>query len=63
MEKITGNMKIFDVLKINPKAGEILQGFGMHCIGCAMAKGETLEQAADVHGIDLLELVEKLNKG
>lgn len=56
-------MKIFDVLKINPKAGEILQGFGMHCIGCAMAKGETLEQAADVHGIDLLELVEKLNKG
>lgn len=61
MKQITGDMKIYDVLKINPKAGAILQSFGMHCIGCAMARGETIEQAADVHGVDIHELVEKLN--
>ena len=62
MDKITGDMKIYDALKINPKAGEILQAMGMHCIGCAMARGETIEEAADVHGVDIHELVEKLNQ-
>lgn len=54
-------MKIYEALKINPKAGEILQSMGMHCIGCAMARGETIEEAASVHGVDIHELVEKLN--
>lgn len=62
MKKITGDMKIYDALKINSKAGDILQSMGMHCIGCAMARGETIEQAADVHGVDIHELVEKLNQ-
>jgi len=62
MKKITADMKIYDALKINPKAGAILQSMGMHCIGCAMAHGETIEEAANVHGIDVHELIEKLNK-
>lgn len=62
MEKITGDTKIYDALKLNPKAGEILQSIGMHCIGCAMSRGETIEEAANVHGIDVCELIEKLNK-
>lgn len=61
MKKITGDMKIFDALKINPEAGTILASMGMHCIGCAMARGETIEEAASVHGVDIHELVEKLN--
>jgi hypothetical protein len=34
----------------------------MHCIGCAIAAGETIAQAAEVHGIDINKLVEELNK-
>ena len=34
---------------------------GMHCLGCAMAHGETLEQACAVHGIDVDELAQKIN--
>ena len=65
MEKkiITGDTKIFDVLEVNPNAPEILMSYGMHCIGCAMAHGETIGEAVSVHGQDLEELLAKLNEG
>ncbi len=34
---------------------------GMHCLGCPSARGESLEQACAVHGVDADELVAKLN--
>lgn len=40
----------------------LLQGYGMHCIGCMVAHGETVEQAAYVHGIDSDELIAALQK-
>ncbi len=63
MEKkiITGDTKIFDVLEVNPNAPEILMSYGMHCLGCALAHGETVEEAAGVHGADLEKLLEELN--
>ena len=45
MAKITKDTLIVDCLKINPNSAEILQAVGMHCLGCAMAHGETIEQA------------------
>lgn len=63
MAKITKDTLIVDCLKLNPKSGEILQSVGMHCLGCAMAHGETIEQAVFVHGNDLDELLAKLNEG
>lgn len=39
----------------------ILMEIGMHCLGCPSAQGETLEEAAMVHGIDVELLVEKIN--
>ena len=56
-------MLIADILK-NEKVTElavVLQESGMHCLGCLMAHGETLEQAALAHGIDADELLKKLN--
>ena len=60
-KKITAETKIFDALKINPKAGDILMNYGMHCLGCALAHGETVGEAADVHGADLEKMLEELN--
>ena len=40
---------------------DILMDAGMHCLGCAMASGENLEQACSVHGIDVDGLVNKIN--
>ena len=63
--KITGKTKLYKVMDINPNAGEILFESGMHCIGCAMASGETLEQGCAAHGMskkEIDELIKKLNK-
>jgi hybrid cluster-associated redox disulfide protein len=39
----------------------MFQAIGMHCLGCAMATGETVEQACLVHGVDPDAFLEKLN--
>ena len=59
--KITENTLIFDAIQINPNAGEILMNYGMHCLGCALAHGETVGEAASVHGADLEKMLEDLN--
>ena len=59
--KITENTTIFEAIQINPNAGEILMSFGMHCLGCAIAHGETVGEAAAVHGADLEKMLEELN--
>ena len=60
---ITKNMLIADALKEgNAEAiAETLAGMGMHCIGCMLAHGETIEQAASVHNLDADEICEALN--
>lgn len=63
MAKITKDTLIMDCLKINPDSAEILQAVGMHCLGCALAHNETIEQAVFAHGNDLDVLLEKLNEG
>jgi len=40
---------------------DALANFGMHCFGCALAKKETIEQAAASHGIDLETMLIALN--
>lgn len=56
-------MLIIDILQQGDldKLAAILQDSGMHCLHCLLAHGETLEQAALVHGIDVDELLKKLN--
>ena len=58
---ITKDMLIGEIVQMNEKYPEILMSAGMHCLGCPAAAGESLEQACAVHGIDVEELVAKLN--
>jgi hybrid cluster-associated redox disulfide protein len=59
--KFDKQMTIWEALEVNAKSAEVFMSFGMHCIGCPTASGETLEQAAMVHGINIDLLLEKLN--
>jgi len=59
---IEATMTIAEILRQKPEAARVLQKFGMHCIGCAVASGESLEAAARVHGIDLQELLKALQE-
>lgn len=53
--------KIGEILEKAPEKAEILLEIGMHCLGCPASQMETLAEACEVHGIDVEELVEKLN--
>ena len=49
---VTKEMTIGEVLNINMDIAPILMEIGMHCLGCPASQGESLEEAAMVHGID-----------
>lgn len=53
---------IGEILEKAPEKADLLLEAGMHCLGCPASQMETLEEACEVHGIDVNELVEKLNK-
>mgnify|MGYP001040080562 FL=1 len=59
---IDKNMKIGELLEQFPEKADILLEAGMHCLGCPASQAETLEEACSVHGIDVEELVQELNK-
>lgn len=59
---ITKDMLIGEVLDIDSSAAEYFFEIGMHCLGCPASRGESIEQACDVHGTDCDALLEKLNK-
>ena len=59
--QVSKEMTIGEILAINPMVAPILMEIGMHCLGCPSAQGETLEEAAMMHGIDVELLVEKIN--
>lgn len=58
---INKQTKIGEIIENAPEKAEILLAAGMHCLGCPASQNETLEEACAVHGIDVEELVEKLN--
>lgn len=60
-EIIKKDMTIKEIIDIDEELSEIFFSFGMFCIGCAMASGETLEEACEVHGIDADEILKALN--
>ena len=60
MENISKEMKIGEILRIAPEAAPVLMEMGMHCLGCPASRGESIEDACAVHGVDPDELVEKL---
>ena len=62
MKQITKEMTVAEVLNINENLKDVLMGFGMHCFSCPCALSETLEEAAEVHEIDVEFLLKKLNE-
>ena len=58
---ITKNMVIGDILKASPENAKVLMEAGMHCLGCPSSQAETLEEACAVHGLNVEDLLKKLN--
>lgn len=62
MAQITKDMTIGEILRTNPDIAPVLMNAGMHCLGCPSAQGESLEEAAMVHGLDIDSLMEEIGK-
>lgn len=58
---VTKESIIGDVLDYDAGTAEYFFEIGMHCLGCPSSRGESIEQACEVHGTDADELVAKLN--
>ena len=43
---------IGEVLDIAPQSAPLFLAIGMHCLGCPSSRGETVEEACMVHGIE-----------
>ena len=60
MAAITKDMTIGEILRTNPAVAPILMEAGMHCLGCPSAQSESLEEAAMVHGMNIEDLMSKI---
>ena len=62
MAQITKDTIIGDILYIAPQTAPVFLSIGMHCLGCPSSRGETVEQACMVHGVDADALLAEINK-
>lgn len=58
---VTKDMLIGDILDADRDTAQFFLNMGMHCLGCPSARGESLEMACAVHGVDVDEMVEDIN--
>lgn len=62
LTEITKDMTIGDILDADRETVPFFLEMGMHCLGCPASRGETVEEACAVHGVDVDELVNKINE-
>ena len=59
--KVTKQSLIGDILDFDVECAQFFFEIGMHCLGCPHSRGESVEEACQVHGTDADALVEKIN--
>ena len=62
MAQITKHMTIGEILRVDMDVAPVLMGVGMHCLGCPASQGESLEEAALVHGLDPELVLKQVNE-
>ena len=61
VETVTPDTNIGDLVLFHPETAELLFSIGLHCLGCPSSGIETVSEAAEAHGLDVVELVLQLN--
>ncbi len=62
MKEITKDMVIGDILDADAGTAMFFFEMGMHCLGCPASRGETVEEACSVHGVNVDELIARINE-
>ena len=62
MIQITKDTIFGHILDIAPQTARVFLAIGMHCLGCPSSRGETVEEACAVHGVDVEKLLAIVNE-
>ncbi len=60
--EIKKDMAIGEVLEKYPTTISVFQQYGLHCVGCPLGQEETIEEAVQLHMVDLKKLLKDLNE-
>ncbi len=58
--EITRDTNIGEIVENCPQAMPKFMEIGMHCMGCALASAETVEEACAAHDVDPDEFISEL---
>ena len=61
-KQVTRDTIIGDILDMDQTTAPYFMEIGMHCLGCPASQGESIGEAAEVHGLDPDDLVDKINE-
>lgn len=64
-KKVTKDMKLDDVLKLYPKAAEVMLEYGLYCVSCPAQSFDTIEDAMKIHGLsekEMEEMIKRINE-
>ena len=64
-KKIDKNINIAELIDRVPESMEVMMEYGLGCVGCMAAGGESLEEGAKAHGLsdkEVEEIVKEINK-
>lgn len=59
--QVTRDTIVGDILDMDQSTAPFFLEIGMHCLGCPASRGESIEDACRVHGVDCDELIARLN--
>ena len=60
--KVTKDTLIGDILDYDVETARFFFEIGMHCLGCPASRGESVEDACAVHGVDCDVLISRINE-
>ncbi len=59
---ITRDMTIEEIIRKYPETINVFRKFGLNCMECQIAAVEEVEHGADVHQVDVDQLLDELNQ-
>ena len=60
-KQVTRDTIIGDILDMDQSTAPYFMEIGMHCLGCPASRGESIEEACAVHGVDCEPFLAQLN--
>ena len=61
-KQVTRDTIIGDILDMDQTTAPYFMEIGMHCLGCPSSRGETVEEACMVHGVDADAFLAQVNR-